>query len=38
GISPGTPLAFDGEVTDAGPNLRLDKLHEGLRVYRPLTL
>ncbi len=38
GISPGTPLAFDGEVTDAGASLQLDKLHEGLRVYRPLTL
>lgn len=38
GITPGTPLAFDGEVIDSGSELILDKLHEGLRVYRPLSL
>ncbi|RVU28760.1 phosphatase PAP2 family protein [Streptomyces antnestii] len=37
-IAPGTPLAFDGEVRPCGPELTVDKQHEALRVYRPLTL
>lgn len=35
GVAPGTPLAFDGEVTECGGELWVDKEHEGLRVYRP---
>ncbi|MFF2848953.1 bifunctional phosphatase PAP2/diacylglycerol kinase family protein [Streptomyces sp. NPDC058001] len=38
GIAPGTPLAYDGEVAPCGPSLVVDKLHESLTVYRPLTL
>ncbi|WP_445397385.1 bifunctional phosphatase PAP2/diacylglycerol kinase family protein [Streptomyces sp. LE64] len=38
GIAPGTRLAFDGEIGPCGPVLRVDKLHEALTVYRPLTL
>ncbi|MFI6876674.1 bifunctional phosphatase PAP2/diacylglycerol kinase family protein [Streptomyces sp. NPDC050400] len=38
GIAPGTPLAFDGEVGECGAELTVDKQHEALRVYRPLTL
>ncbi|MFE2984615.1 bifunctional phosphatase PAP2/diacylglycerol kinase family protein [Streptomyces sp. NPDC059262] len=37
-ISPGTPLAFDGEVAPCGRELVIDKQHEALRVYRPLTI
>ncbi|MGX4694691.1 hypothetical protein [Streptomyces sp. JNUCC 63] len=36
GISPGTPLAYDGEITEPGGDVTLSKLHEGLRVYRPV--
>jgi undecaprenyl-diphosphatase len=35
GIAPGTPMAFDGEVTDAPAELLLDKDIEALTVYRP---
>ncbi|MET8471632.1 phosphatase PAP2 family protein [Streptomyces sp. NPDC006422] len=35
GVEPGTPLAFDGEVTECGGELLVDKEHEALRVYRP---
>ncbi|WP_306316371.1 MULTISPECIES: bifunctional phosphatase PAP2/diacylglycerol kinase family protein [unclassified Streptomyces] len=38
GVTPGTPLAFDGEVAACGGELRVDKAHEALRVYRPYTL
>ncbi|MFJ6573145.1 bifunctional phosphatase PAP2/diacylglycerol kinase family protein [Streptomyces sp. NPDC091292] len=38
GIAPGTPLAYDGEVAPCGPSLIVDKLHESLTVYRPLTV
>ncbi|WP_394429094.1 bifunctional phosphatase PAP2/diacylglycerol kinase family protein [Streptomyces sp. SGAir0957] len=38
GISPGTPLAFDGEVIECGRELTVDKQHEALRVYRPLSI
>ncbi|MFE9662422.1 phosphatase PAP2 family protein [Streptomyces sp. NPDC005955] len=38
GIAPGTQLAYDGEIGPCGPVLRVDKLHEALTVYRPLTL
>ncbi|MGX2993670.1 phosphatase PAP2 family protein [Streptomyces sp. JNUCC 64] len=38
GVAPGTPLAYDGEIGPCGPVLRIDKLHEALTVYRPLTL
>ncbi|MER5945590.1 phosphatase PAP2 family protein [Streptomyces sp. NPDC001904] len=38
GITPGTPLAFDGEVSPCGPVLTIEKEHEALRVYRPLTI
>jgi undecaprenyl-diphosphatase len=37
-IRPGTPLAFDGEVGSCGRELTIDKQHEALRVYRPLTI
>ncbi|MBM7171133.1 hypothetical protein JQK87_22570 [Streptomyces sp. G44] len=36
GISPGTVVAYDGEVTDVRGPLVLDKLPEALTVYRPL--
>ncbi len=35
GLAPGTPLAYDGEVTDAPPELFIDKKDEALTVYRP---
>ncbi|MHB9757854.1 phosphatase PAP2 family protein [Streptomyces sp. BYX5S] len=35
GVAPGTPLAYDGEVTECGGELWVDKEHEALRVYRP---
>ncbi|MFI7336772.1 bifunctional phosphatase PAP2/diacylglycerol kinase family protein [Streptomyces sp. NPDC050085] len=38
GVTPGTPLAYDGEVTECGRELTVDKQHEALRVYRPLTI
>ncbi|SCK61102.1 undecaprenyl-diphosphatase [Streptomyces sp. AmelKG-E11A] len=38
GVAPGTQLAYDGEIGPCGPVLRLDKLHEALTVYRPLSL
>jgi len=34
-IPPGTYLAYDGEVAAAPGQLLLDKVHEGLTVYRP---
>ncbi|WP_420036599.1 bifunctional phosphatase PAP2/diacylglycerol kinase family protein [Streptomyces sp. cg28] len=37
-IAPGTPLAYDGEVGPCGPMLTVEKDHEALRVYRPLTI
>jgi undecaprenyl-diphosphatase len=36
GVTPGTPLAFDGEVTEVHGDLTLQKLPEALTVYRPL--
>ncbi|TLS41186.1 phosphatase PAP2 family protein [Streptomyces montanus] len=36
GISPGTLLAYDGEVTTVEGELTLKKLPEALTVYRPL--
>lgn len=38
GIEPGTPLAHDGEISEAGRTVELDKLHEALTVYRPLVV
>ncbi|MDT0409744.1 MULTISPECIES: bifunctional phosphatase PAP2/diacylglycerol kinase family protein [Streptomyces] len=38
GIEPGTPLAHDGEVAEAGSVVELDKLHEALTVYRPIDV
>lgn len=38
GIDPGTPLAHDGEISEAGSTVELDKLHEALTVYRPLVI
>ncbi|BBC31679.1 Phosphoesterase [Streptomyces graminofaciens] len=35
GIAPGTPLAYDGEVTRVAGDLTLRKLPEALTVYRP---
>ncbi|MFD6415226.1 bifunctional phosphatase PAP2/diacylglycerol kinase family protein [Streptomyces sp. NPDC060194] len=37
GIEPGTPLAYDGEVTRIHGSLTVDKLPEALSVYRPLS-
>ncbi|QPP05782.1 phosphatase PAP2 family protein [Streptomyces bathyalis] len=37
-IPPGTHLSYDGEVAKAPGRLLLDKEHEALRVYRPLSL
>ncbi|MGW2260655.1 phosphatase PAP2 family protein [Streptomyces sp. NPDC004749] len=37
-IEPGTPLAFDGELAEAPPELTVDKDLEALTVYRPRTL
>ncbi|MDG4862044.1 phosphoesterase, partial [Streptomyces sp. T-3] len=36
GLTPGTPVAYDGEVTEMGGELLLEKLPEALVVYRPL--
>ncbi|GGJ32973.1 bifunctional phosphatase PAP2/diacylglycerol kinase family protein [Streptomyces brasiliensis] len=36
GVTPGTLLAYDGEVTDVGGELTLEKLPRALTVYRPL--
>ncbi|SPF00074.1 bifunctional phosphatase PAP2/diacylglycerol kinase family protein [Streptomyces sp. MA5143a] len=36
GVTPGTPLAYDGEVTEVHGDLTLRKLPEALTVYRPL--
>jgi diacylglycerol kinase family enzyme len=36
GVTPGTPLAYDGEVTEVHGDLTLQKLPEALTVYRPL--
>ncbi|WP_086724976.1 bifunctional phosphatase PAP2/diacylglycerol kinase family protein [Streptomyces carpinensis] len=36
GLSPGTLLAYDGEVTEVEGEVRLEKLPEALTVYRPL--
>ncbi|MFH8619626.1 bifunctional phosphatase PAP2/diacylglycerol kinase family protein [Streptomyces sp. NPDC017979] len=38
GIAPGTPLAYDGEVTDCPGTLTVDKLPRALVVYRPERL
>ncbi|MFP3986991.1 phosphatase PAP2 family protein [Streptomyces sp. E11-3] len=38
GIAPGTSLGYDGEVTVAGHELVIDKAHEALSVYAPLTI
>lgn len=38
GLEPGTLLAFDGEVAEAPRELVVDKLVDGLTVYRPLRL
>ncbi len=38
GLAPGTPLAFDGEVTEAPGELVIDKAAEALTVYRPQAL
>ncbi|MET9800622.1 phosphatase PAP2 family protein [Streptomyces sp. NPDC006368] len=35
GLAPGTSLAYDGEVTEAPPELVVDKQDEALTVYRP---
>ncbi|MEU9478835.1 phosphatase PAP2 family protein [Streptomyces sp. NPDC048191] len=37
GVAPGTPLAYDGEVTAASGEVTLEKLPEALTVYRPLN-
>nr|WP_314174350.1 phosphatase PAP2 family protein [Streptomyces sp. DSM 40971] len=37
-IPPGTHLTYDGEVARAPGRLLLDKKHEALRVYRPLSV
>ncbi|MET7287367.1 phosphatase PAP2 family protein [Streptomyces sp. NPDC005573] len=36
GLEPGTPLAYDGEVTEVEGDLLLEKLPAALTVYRPL--
>jgi len=36
GVTPGTLLAFDGEVTEVAGHVTLEKLPHALRVYRPL--
>ncbi len=38
GVAPGTPLAYDGEVTEVDGDVTLEKLPEALTVYRPLPL
>ncbi|MBV2355498.1 phosphatase PAP2 family protein [Streptomyces sp. J2-1] len=37
GLAPGTPLAYDGEVTEIGGDVLIEKLPEALTVYRPLS-
>ncbi|MZD03769.1 phosphatase PAP2 family protein, partial [Streptomyces sp. SID5785] len=37
GVTPGTPLAYDGEVTTCEGELTVHKEHEGLHVYCPPT-
>lgn len=37
GLAPGTPLAYDGEVTAVSGEVTVEKLPEALTVYRPLT-
>ncbi|MEU8749033.1 bifunctional phosphatase PAP2/diacylglycerol kinase family protein [Streptomyces chartreusis] len=37
GVTPGALLAYDGEVTEVGGEVTLEKLPEALTVYRPLT-
>ncbi|MEV6840743.1 phosphatase PAP2 family protein [Streptomyces sp. NPDC051133] len=36
GVEPGTPLAYDGEVTAVSGDLTVENLPEALTVYRPL--
>ncbi|MER6738008.1 bifunctional phosphatase PAP2/diacylglycerol kinase family protein [Streptomyces puniciscabiei] len=36
GLAPGTPMAYDGEVTTVSGEVTLEKLPEALTVYRPL--
>ncbi|MFI1761307.1 bifunctional phosphatase PAP2/diacylglycerol kinase family protein [Streptomyces sp. NPDC020800] len=36
GLTPGTPLAYDGEVTEVRGDVLVEKLPEALTVYRPL--
>ncbi|MFK0136267.1 bifunctional phosphatase PAP2/diacylglycerol kinase family protein [Streptomyces murinus] len=36
GLAPGTPLAYDGEVTTVSGEVTVEKLPEALTVYRPL--
>lgn len=38
GVTPGTLLAYDGEVTEVSGEVTLQKLPEALSVYRPLPL
>ncbi|MFE0426787.1 bifunctional phosphatase PAP2/diacylglycerol kinase family protein [Streptomyces sp. NPDC058953] len=38
GLAPGTPLAYDGEITEAPGELLVDKVPQILTVYRPGTL
>lgn len=38
GLTPGSALAYDGEVTQAPTELVVDKAVEALTVYRPLAL
>ncbi|MGN9757419.1 bifunctional phosphatase PAP2/diacylglycerol kinase family protein [Streptomyces sp. SD31] len=37
GVTPGALLAYDGEVTEVGGEVTLEKLPEALTVYRPLS-
>ncbi|MFF5024654.1 bifunctional phosphatase PAP2/diacylglycerol kinase family protein [Streptomyces collinus] len=37
GLAPGTPLAYDGEVTEVEGDVLVEKLPEALTVYRPLS-
>lgn len=37
GVTPGTLLAHDGEVTDVAGEVTLEKLPGALTVYRPLS-
>ncbi|MFF3458356.1 bifunctional phosphatase PAP2/diacylglycerol kinase family protein [Streptomyces sp. NPDC002730] len=38
GLAPGTPMAYDGEVTEAPRELLVDKAVQVLTVYRPQAL